>query len=119
MNLPKLSTNASVVAVFAIGTVCVAYLAGTASPDDNAFIQIVVTMAGGIIVQLLKQGTTDAKVDAGAVKREVIEEVGKLAKLLDLSNELGNSEGMVPDTSEEAAERRNETTKAVRAMMGN
>lgn len=58
------------------------------------------------------------KTDAGKIMRDVLAEVGKLAKLLDLSNELG-SYNEAPDDSNEATERRNETTKAVRAMMGN
>lgn len=59
------------------------------------------------------------KVDAGEIMRNVFTEVGKLVKMLDLSNELGNSEGYEPDTSEEASAKRDETTKAVKAMMGN
>lgn len=59
------------------------------------------------------------KVDAGDIMRNVFTEVGKLVKILDLGNELGNSEGFEPDTSEEAAAKRDETTKAVKAMMGN
>lgn len=59
------------------------------------------------------------KVDAGDIMRNVFTEVGKLVKILDLGNELGNSEGFEPDTSAEAAAKRDETTKAVKAMMGN
>lgn len=59
------------------------------------------------------------KVDAGKVMRDVLQEVGKLAKLLDLSNEIGSSVEADPDTSAEASAKRDETTKAVRAMMGN
>jgi hypothetical protein len=57
--------------------------------------------------------------DANKVMRDVLTEVSKLAKLLDLSNELGSSVDAEPDTSDEASSRRDETTKAVRAMMGN
>lgn len=59
------------------------------------------------------------KIDAGKIMREVLTEVGKLAKLLDLSNELGSPVGAEPDTSEEASAKRDETTRAIRAMMGN
>ena len=58
-------------------------------------------------------------VDAGKVMRDVLNEVGKQIKLLDLGNELGTEFEKEPDVSEEAANRRNDTTKAVRAMMGN
>ena len=58
-------------------------------------------------------------VDAGKIMRDVLTEVGKQIKLLDLGNELGSEFEREPDVSEEAANRRDETTKAVRAMMGN
>ena len=63
MQLPKLSTNASVVTVFAIGAACIVYMAATPAATDDAFIPIVVTMAGGIITLLMKQQSTDAKIE--------------------------------------------------------
>lgn len=58
------------------------------------------------------------KVDAGGVMRDVLHAVGDLAKLLDLSHELGSSVDE-PDLSDDARTKRDDTTKAVRAMMGN
>lgn len=56
--------------------------------------------------------------DAGQIMRDVLTEVGKLAKLLDLSNELGTAQD-APDTSSDADANRDKITKAVRGMMGN
>ena len=64
--MPKLSTNASVVIVVAIGVACAAYLAIAQSPLASTVIPLSVTLVGGAVVQLLKQGATEAKVDAGA-----------------------------------------------------
>jgi hypothetical protein len=58
------------------------------------------------------------KTDSAAVMRSVLQEVGNLVKLLDLSNELGTGVEETPDRSADAKARRDETTKAVRAMMG-
>lgn len=63
----------------------------------------------------LSNGT---KTNAAAVMKDVLQEVGNLVKLLDLSNELGTGVEQTPDRSADAAARRDETTKAVRAMMG-
>lgn len=57
-------------------------------------------------------------VDAGAVMRDVLHAVGDLAKLLDLSHELGSGVDE-PDLSDDARTKRDDTTKAVRALMGN
>jgi hypothetical protein len=55
-------------------------------------------------------------VDAGACMRQVLTEVGKLAKLLDLSNELGS--GVEGDSSrEDEAKARTETTKTIRSAL--
>lgn len=62
----KLSTNASVVIVVAIGAICAAYVAITESPLASTVIPVIATLVGGAVVQLLKQQSTDAKVDAGA-----------------------------------------------------
>lgn len=59
------------------------------------------------------------KLDASKIMADVLNEIGKFVKLLDLSNELGSTFEPTPNTSEEAAAKRDETTKAVRAMMGN
>ena len=65
--MSKLSTNASVVIVVAIGVACAAYLAIAQSPLASTVIPLIITLVGGVVVQLLKQGTTEAKVDAGAL----------------------------------------------------
>lgn len=59
----KLSTNASVVIVVVIGTICAAYLAISESPLASTVIPVIVTLVGGAVVQLLKQQQTDTKVD--------------------------------------------------------
>lgn len=59
------------------------------------------------------------KTNYGTVMRDVLTEVGKMVKLLDLSTETGSGVDHEPDKSAEAAARREETTKAFRAMMGN
>lgn len=56
------------------------------------------------------------EVDAGAVMREVLTEVGKLTKMLDLGNEMGSGvDGSPEDVDTSAA--RSETTKAIRSQL--
>jgi hypothetical protein len=57
--------------------------------------------------------------DTSAIMRQVLTEFGKLTKVLDLGNEMGSSAEGETDETAEAAARRDETTKALRAMMGN
>jgi hypothetical protein len=57
--------------------------------------------------------------DSSAVMRQVLTEFGKLTKVLDLGNEVGSSAEGETDENAEAAAKRDETTKALRAMMGN
>lgn len=57
--------------------------------------------------------------DSSAIMRQVLTEFGKLTKVLDLGNEMGSSAEGETDETAEAAARRDETTKALRAMMGN
>lgn len=57
--------------------------------------------------------------DSSAVMRQVLTAFGKMVKVLDLGNELGSGAEGEEDLNAAAAERRDETTKAIRAMMGN
>jgi hypothetical protein len=59
------------------------------------------------------------KTDSSAVMRQVLTEFGKMVKVLDLGNELGSGIEGEQDLNAEAAAKRDETTKALRAMMGN
>lgn len=69
----------------------------------------------GQTVELSNGETTDAS----AVMRQVLTEFGKITKVLDLGNELGSAAEGEEDLNAEAAARRDETTRALRAMMGN
>jgi hypothetical protein len=66
----KLSTNASVVIVVAIGAACAAYLAISESPLASTVIPVIATLVGGAVVQLLKQQDTDAKVEQSTAQSE-------------------------------------------------
>lgn len=57
--------------------------------------------------------------DASAVMRQVLTEVGKITQMLDLSNELGSGVEGEEDLNAAAAAKRDETTRAVREMLGN
>lgn len=57
--------------------------------------------------------------DSASVMRQVLTEFGKITKVLDLSAELGSSAEGEEDLNADAAARRDETTRAIRAMMGN
>lgn len=59
----KLSTNASVVVLFALAAACVAYLAWSESPLASTVIPLVLTGAGGLAIQIIRQGATDVKVE--------------------------------------------------------
>ena len=66
----KLSTNASVVIIVAIGAACAAYLTIADSPLAGTVIPVIATLVGGAVVQLLKQQETDNKVEAGTAQSE-------------------------------------------------
>jgi len=66
----KLSTNASVVIVVAIGAACAAYLAISESPLAGTVIPVIATLVGGAVVQLLKQQDTDTKVEQSTAQSQ-------------------------------------------------
>lgn len=71
-------------------------------------------LKGSRVVEL----SNGEKLDAGDATRKLLNEIAKTVKMLDLSSEQGSGLEGPDGKDDEAAKRRDETTKAFRAMMG-